>query len=224
MNMLLDRGVSAGVSHIRLQEVVRRAQLTTGAAYRLWADQEDFHQELAAAFTRWRTDPPMAEVRGILDSLEPDRAKSWEEVIRLTAAAHVRSISGDDLPSRRHFMIALALRASAHGSEDLSRASVERHLESVAEFADFYGVLMRSHGYRMRAPLTVDDFAAAVAALGEGFCVQAIQGISHPTFNAEGTDAEAEVSLAGGEWTLFAIAVRALVDGMMICDQEAGGG
>lgn len=49
MEMLLERGVSAGVGHIRLQEVVRRAQLTTGAAYRLWADQDDFHRDLGPA-------------------------------------------------------------------------------------------------------------------------------------------------------------------------------
>lgn len=59
--MLLDRGTSAGVSHIRLQEVVRRAGLTTGAAYRLWADQDAFHHDLAVAATSWRSDAPAAE-------------------------------------------------------------------------------------------------------------------------------------------------------------------
>ena len=35
MQLLLERGVSAGVQHIRLQDVLRHAGLTTGAAYRL---------------------------------------------------------------------------------------------------------------------------------------------------------------------------------------------
>lgn len=36
------------MQHIRLQEVLRRAGLTTGAAYRLWAKQNDY-RDLAVA-------------------------------------------------------------------------------------------------------------------------------------------------------------------------------
>lgn len=211
--MLLARGVSAGVAHIRLQEVVRRAQLTTGAAYRLWSDQDDFHRDLAVAFTRWRFDAPVAETRRIMDGLEMATAGSWNEMVRLAAAAHVGSI-GDDSPSRRQFLITLALRASAQGSEDLTRASVERHRESVADFEEIYAALMKAHGYRMRSPLTVADFAVAVAALGEGFAVQTIQGIAHPVCRAEEAGVT-EMGLAGGDWTLFALSVRALTEGFM---------
>lgn len=212
--MLLARGVSAGVAHIRLQEVVRRAQLTTGAAYRLWSDQDDFHRDLAVAFTRWRYDAPVAETRRIMDGLEITETGSWDEVIRLAAAAHVRSIGGDDSPSRRHFLITLALRASARGSADLTQASVERHRESVGDFEEIYAVLMKAHGYRMRPPLTVHDFAVAVAALGEGFAVHAIEGIEHPLYRSTDVSSEA-IFLPGGDWTLFAISVRALTQGFM---------
>ncbi|MGI8459425.1 MAG: hypothetical protein ACR2LI_15125 [Propionibacteriaceae bacterium] len=223
MEMLLARGVSAGVQHIRLQEVVRRAQLTTGAAYRLWADQDDFHRDLAVAVTRWRNVAPVAETRRIIDDPAVVGA-SPDEAIRLAAAAHIRAISGEDSRSSKLFLAALALRASARTWDDLTRASVERHLESVAEFEEIYGQLMAAYGYRMRSPLTVRDFTVAMAALGEGFAVHAVEGIPHPSYRAEepGDDADDAIALPGGEWTLFAIAVRALVEGFMTRNEPGG--
>ena len=170
VEMLLERGVSAGVSHIRLQQVVRRAQLTTGAAYRLWADQDDFHRDLAVAITRLRDTSPVADIHSVIDDPRMLGA-GLDEVIRLAAAAHVQAISGADPRGSRLFLVALALRASARTWDDLTQASIERHLESIADFAEVYRLLMSMHNYRMRPPLTVEDFAVAMAALGEGFAV-----------------------------------------------------
>lgn len=217
MEMLLERGVSAGVGHIRLQEVVRRAQLTTGAAYRLWADQDDFHRDLAVSITRWRNVAPVAVTHQIMDDVAGSGA-GLDEVIRLAGEAHVRSISGDDTPTSRLFLVALALRASNRTWADLTQASVDRHLESVADFDEIYGVLMVAHGYRMRPPFAVRDFTVAMAALGEGFAVHAIQGIPHPIYSSDGTDPDS-IDLPGGDWTLFAVSARALARGFMVRDE-----
>lgn len=48
----------AGVQHIRLQDVLRHAGLTTGAAYRLWADQSDYQRDLAVSMVRLRLSEP----------------------------------------------------------------------------------------------------------------------------------------------------------------------
>ena len=69
MQMLLERGVSAGVQHIRLQDVLRRAGLTTGAAYRLWSDQEDYQRDLAVAMVQLRLSGPADYVRAAVDDL-----------------------------------------------------------------------------------------------------------------------------------------------------------
>lgn len=219
VEMLLARGITAGVSHIRLQEVVRRAQLTTGAAYRLWADQDDFHRDLAVEVTQMRDEAPAAEIRRVLE--DPAMAGiPWEEVIRLAAAAHLRSVRHPGSRDDRLFMVALALRASARTWDGLAEASAERHQQSVSEFEEMYGVLMAAYGYRMRSPLTLRDFTAAMAAMAEGFALQSVEGIPHPVFAAQtGTGHDpAAVALLGGEWTLFGLAVRALVDGFMTQD------
>jgi AcrR family transcriptional regulator len=86
--LLHERGATAGVSHIRLQDVLKRAGLTTGAAYRLWPDQEHFHRELAVAATRWRDDVPITRTIAAIQDLVETRAPLFE-VIRAATAAHV---------------------------------------------------------------------------------------------------------------------------------------
>ncbi|MGB4778016.1 hypothetical protein [Microbacterium sp.] len=210
MQMLLERGVSAGVQHIRLQEVLRRAGLTTGAAYRLWADQHDYQRDLAVAMVQLRLSEPADYAVAAVEQLIADGA-SGDDVIRAAAAAHVRTAAVDvtdpaDALDAQQFLISLALRTTAETWPELKEASGQRHRESIAAFAEFYTALMEAYGLRMKAPLTVQDFTEAMAAMGEGFAVRAMEGIEHPTYVAGEDD-----DIPAGEWTLFALGVRALV-------------
>ncbi len=215
MQMLLERGVSAGVQHIRLQDVLRRAGLTTGAAYRLWGDQTDYQRDLAVAMMRLRLSAPADYAREAVEDLIAAGA-SGDDVIRAAADAHVRTASLDtddpaDQVDAQSFLIALALRTTAHTWPELKDASRARHRESIAAFAEFYTFVMHSYGLRMKEPLTIDDFTEAMAAMGEGFAVRALEGIDHPTY-----DARAEHEIPEGRWTLFALGVRALVNEFMV--------
>lgn len=214
MHMLLERGVSAGVQHIRLQDVLRRAELTTGAAYRLWGDQTDYQRDLAVAMVRLRLSEPADYVRSAVTGLIAAGA-SGDDVVRAAADAHVRSTAVDvdnpeDARDAQAFLIALALRTAADTWPELKTASRERHDESIAAFVEFYGFLMDSYGLRMKSPLTIRDFTEAMAAFGEGFAVRAMEGIPHPRIEA-GPDDE----VPAGEWTLFALGIRALVNEFM---------
>ena len=215
MQMVLERGVSAGIQHIRLQDVLRRAELTTGAAYRLWADQTDYQRDLAVAMVRLRLSSPADYVRdavtGLIEAGEPG-----DDIIRAAANAHVRAATSDvDDPDEardaQSFLIALALRTAADTWPELKAASRERHDESIAAFDEFYGFLMSSYGLRMKSPLTITDFSEAMAALGEGFAVRALEGIPHPRIEAGPDD-----DVPAGPWTLFALGVRALVNEFMV--------
>lgn len=211
MQMVLERGVTAGVQHIRLQEVLRRAGLTTGAAYRLWADQTDYQRDLAVAMVRLRGTPPADSARAAVEDLIAAGA-TGDEVIRAATRAHVRAVmldltQPDQALDAQAFLIALALRTTADTWPELQQASRERHRESIAGFAAFYGALMEAYGYRMRSPLTIIDFTEAMAAMGEGFAIRALEGLEHPEYEA--TDAD---EIPEGSWTLFALAVRALVN------------
>lgn len=211
MQMIFERGVSAGVQHIRLQDVLRRAGLTTGAAYRLWADQSDFQRDLAVAVMRLRITGPADYARDAVLGLIEGGAPG-DDVIRAAALAHVRTAAmdtndPDDARDAQSFLIAIALRATAATWPELRQASFERHHESIAAFAEFYAYLMESYGLRMKKGLTITDFTEAMAAMGEGFALRALEGLEHPTY--EFTDDDETPS---GPWTLFALGVRALVN------------
>ncbi|MGV9193794.1 hypothetical protein ACQ143_05580 [Microbacterium sp. MC2] len=220
VQMLLERGVSAGVQHIRLQDVLRRAGLTTGAAYRLWADQTDYQRDLAVTMVRLRLSGPADYARDAVRELIESGAPG-DDVIRAAALAHVRTAAldqedPDDARDAQQFLVSLALRTTADTWPELREASRERHRESIDAFAEFYGSLMEAYGMRMKSGLTILDFTEAMAAMGEGFAVRAVEGIDHPTYTFS-----AEDEAPTGEWTLFALGVRALVNEFMTSDEPA---
>ncbi len=214
IQMLLERGVTAGVQHIRLQEVLRSVGLTTGAAYRIWGDQDEFHRDLAVEMVGLRFAPPAASAaRAIKDVL--DSGGSLDDVARAAALDHVTYTSKFHLePESRDsyaFITALALRTAAGAWPELREAGAERHRESIAAFAEFYAELLARYGRRVREPLTIIDFTEAMAALGEGFAIRAAEGLGHPTYDIpEGAE------IPSGPWTLFGIGILGLVGAMTI--------
>lgn len=220
MEMLLERGVSAGVQHIRLQDVLRRAGLTTGAAYRLWSDQAEYHRELAVAMMRMRVSGPADAMRAQIDELIAAGA-TGEEIIREAALAHVRGAElltedARDLREAQSFRVALALRTAADTWPELTRASHERHRESIQAFTGLYQYVIDAYGMRLREGLTIDDFAEAMAAMAEGFAIRSLERLPHPTFRMTGRDGTPE-----GDWTLLGLTVRALVDSFMVPREDA---
>lgn len=216
VRLLLERGVTAGVQHIRLQEVLRNVGLTTGAAYRIWSDQTDFQRDLAVAMVRLRLEGPVdgasSAVARLLESDVPD-----DEIIRAASATHVAVLeqyrTNPSSQETRVFVLALALRMTSETWPELHAASLERHAESVQQFAAFYLRVAQTRGYRMRTPYTLNDFAEAMAALGEGFAIRAAEGLALPMLDI-GADDEAPT----GRWSLFGVAVRGLVHEFMVKD------
>ena len=214
IQLLLERGVTAGVQHVRLQEVLRSVGLTTGAAYRIWTDQDDFHRDLAVAMVGVRFAPPVTSanlaIRDILAAHGP-----LEDVVRAAALDQVTYSSKFHLePESRDshaFITALALRTAAGAWPELRAASAVRHRESIDAFAGLYGALLHHYGRRMREPLTIIDFTEAMAALGEGFAIRAAEGLNHPMYDIpEGSE------VASGEWTLFGISILGMIEGFTV--------
>jgi AcrR family transcriptional regulator len=216
LSMLLERGASAGIHHIKLQEVLRRTGLTTGAAYRIWTDQTDFQRDLAVAMMKLRFSAPARAAEGAIASMD-EPPTSLDDVIRVAAESHIPLTAPERVPAdARAFLIALCLRAGADTWPELREAAQARHAESIEEFTRFYGQLMTRFGYRMRTPYSIVDFAEAMAALGEGFSLRGIEGLEHPHI-VVGEDDEGPT----GSWTLFGIAVRGLVQEFMVRDDTA---
>lgn len=219
LKMLFERGATAGVQHIRLQEVLRRSGMTTGAAYRLWADQTDYQRDLAVAMVRLRFSAPAGDAAGTVDPLL-EEGRSLDDVIRAATEAHLEGCLPGGSASRdsRAFVIALALRTAAPSSPELREASRDRHEESIAGFSAFYQKVMRRYGLRVKAPYTLGDFAEAMAALGEGFAIRALMGLDVPALEVEG-----DRELPDGRWNLYALSVRGLISTFTEPDDVAAG-
>lgn len=219
LQLLLERGPSAGVQHIRLQEVLRNVGLTTGAAYRIWSDQDQFHRDLAVAMVQLRFAPPSASASSAIADVLASGG-SFDDVIRAAALDHVTYAEHFHLePESRMshaFLTALGLRTAAGAWPELRAAGAARHAESVDDFSLFYGELLRRFGYRLRTPYSLRDLAEAMAALGEGFAVRAAEGLTHPMIDiAEGDEGPT------GRWSLFGIAVRGLAEAFLVRDESA---
>ncbi len=201
LRSLYERGVSIGVTHVKLGDVAVAAGLTTGAAYRCWESQEAFHHDLAVAAVGWRDRQSIAStVEGIKGLVE--QHASWREVVRAGAAANLEAF-----PADQSFITSIALRVSAQFDDALACASKERLNVALTSFASLYGGLLEFYGRRVSAPFTLEHFTMMIAALSEGFVLQGLSGIEHPVIERE--IAEPGV---GADWTLLGSAVEAIVE------------
>lgn len=212
LRMLHERGPSATVSHIRLSSVLRRAGLTTGAAYRIWGDQDGYHRELALEALRYRdrrsNERTVAEV---VPAMLADRV-SWREVVRRGAEPNLRSY-----PEDAAFLTALAIRASSYGDPELLEAGHARHREALESYAELYDAVLGWSGRRMRAGFRLLDLAAALAAASEGFGLQNAAGLPHERLQLD------ETATGPGElsWSLLAVTTVALCELMTEPDPGA---
>lgn len=199
--MLEERGVYVGVTHIRLQDVAHAAGLTTGAGYRCWENQAAFHRELAIAAVAGRTEAPIAEtvahIRDLVDARAP-----LAEVIRAAAEANLFRYPDDTVQ-----LNTITLRTCGPTDEALARAGREHLTATVESFAALYATLLEVYRRRMRPPYTITDLTLTLAALSEGFAVQAMTGDPHPRVHRP----PAAGSVAA-DWSLLACAAEAIVD------------
>jgi AcrR family transcriptional regulator len=204
VQILHEKGPAAGVLHVRLSDVLTRTGLTTGAAYRLWDNQQDFHDALAVAAMRWRDRSMLERTTQAAFSVVAGGG-GLEDLLRAAGAANVQ-----DLPADNGIMTTLALRAAAYNQPGLLRASAERSQHMVASFHQLYLDLLRTYGLRMQEPFTLDHLADGMSALVDGFGVQTACGAQHPS-----------ITLGDNSWTLLGVCLTALVRHMTEPDPAA---
>lgn len=200
LRQLHERGLFVAVTHVRLSDVAKEADLTTGAAYRVWESQEDFHLDLAVAAVRYRDTESIRATVGRIEQAVADHAP-LAEVLRMGAAAHSYVDRSSD-----PFLISLSLRTVSRAVPALAEAARARHAESMAAFETLYGALLVRYDRRMRPPFGVDALSHALAALSEGFAIQTLSGVDHLTYDLDGGLG------VGRQWSLLGVAVEALVE------------
>ena len=212
IRLLHERRVSVSVTHVRLADVVAEAGLTTGAAYRCWENQAAFHRDLAVAAAKWRDKDSVTEtveaIKGVVDERGP-----LSEMLRRGADANLYRY-----PDHTSFLTTIALRTCAPADPAVAEAGREHLTTAIDSFSDLYGTLLVVYGRRMRSPYTVRHLATALAALSEGFAVQAVTGEPHP--RVERDDVGPGV---GTDWSLFGCAAEAVIDRFTEPDPDVSG-
>lgn len=203
LRMLRARGISVGVTHVRLSDVARAAGLTTGAGYRCWDSQGAFHHELALAAVVVRDEEPMAETVASIRDLVDARAPLGE-VIRVGAEANLFRY-----PDNTALLNTITLRTCGPTDDAIAAASREHLTATVESFAALYATLLSVYRLRMRSPYTLVDLTLALLALTEGFAVQAMSGDPHP-----------RVDRSGACWSLLGCAIEAVV--LRLTEPDAG--
>lgn len=199
---LHERGLFVAVTHVRLSQVAKAAHLTTGAAYRVWATQEQFHRDLAVAAIRFRDRQAIQSTVGTIRAAIETGAP-LAEVLRIGAVAHLHPGWHANDP----FLINLSLRTLGGSVPELAEAARDRHAESMAAFEHLYGVMLTLFRRRMRPPLGIEALSGSLAALTEGFAIQALNQIPHPAYVL--TDPPPGVH---AEWTLLGLAIEGIID------------
>lgn len=163
--MMLDKGKESPVD-IRLLDVVREEGLTTGAAYQIWASQDEFRRDVAiyvASNFEWAT--PRLIIDQVKELVADDAPR--EERIRVAGRLYFEAFSRN-----REYLTVLQLFAVREPSSELTEAL--RHGYDIVHdgFAHLVESLLAMEGKRVRAPYTIDDLAVLATALTEGLTLR----------------------------------------------------
>lgn len=210
--MLHEHGPSAVVGHIRLSSVLRRAGLTTGAAYRIWEDQTAYHRDLALAAIRYRESVSNEETAAVVVPAMLDPSRPWQEAVRRGSEVNLRSY-----PKDMAFLTSLAIRASSYNDPVLVEAGRQRQEEALASYSEVYTAVMSWSGRRVRAGFTLHDLASALAAIAEGFGLQNAIGVPHERLTLD----ETASSPGDVDWSLLAVCAVAVAERMTEPDPDA---
>lgn len=218
---LRERGPGCGLDAVTLDEAISEAEVPRGSAYQLWqhetlTPQVAFRQAVAHDILRSYNDrgrdviavmkKSLDDHSSLLDGTLEERRWAFSQVTRT-----VINQSFEQLTSSREWRVYNALRAAMLGKAprlpfaiDAIERGERQLVDSVAEVTK---TVADTHGFRLRAPFTMEDFVEAVLMMTEGAGTRlqsSEQGrtISRPT----GPDGEMQ------EWTLVAVGVEALIE------------
>ncbi len=163
--MVEESPVNAGLDHIKVTDVARRADMTTGAIYHHWESQDDYREELIDLLLEpvvlqegWEMDA-VFEVLGNTD-LTIDQLidlVAWDNMTQLTQHPRFRVIMGFWSRATDENIRARIAR-SYQQSQKVRAGGMER--------------FMTAFGRRMREPYTVEQLETALTALSEGLVLR----------------------------------------------------
>ena len=225
IELLRERGIDVGLSHIPLSDTIARAGVTRSTAYRSLADDEltpqaVLHREiLLYLLTRYKRSDTLDQISGEIGAELQKHASVLETGDVASRTAAMRSVIRVGANSSYHDVIEspeLAILTAIYGALQ-SSATIDWRHHAVAEgergltqmFTELYTGLTELFQYQIKPPFTMEQFTTTGASLVEGIAMR--QG-----FNDQVTMIDRPTGEDGAlePWTLFAIAFESLFVGM----------
>lgn len=225
IELLRERGIDVGLTHVPLSDTIERAGVTRSTAYRSLADDElppqaVLHREILLYLLTRYTRGDTINTIGIEIAAELDRhaealasgdvasrTRAMRGVIRVGANSSYKDVI--DSPER-------AILTAIYGALQSSAVADWRH-QALAEgergltvmFTELYSGLTDLFQYRVRPQFTMDQFTTAGASLIEGIAMR-------HGFNEQVVMVDRPTGLGGAPetWSLFAIAFESMFIGM----------
>lgn len=220
-------GFSLSLEHLNLETVMRRADVSRSAVYRVWPTKEDFNIELlevlaAPSYQRAAAldEHTLVEAEKIIMS-QPEllkdasgRRRVLEQAVRQAVWRNFDAVSRQ--PAWRTFLV-LSLTLPSVRDDDRRERLAQRLRDSDEHFAaitaEFYRSVMPVLGLRPKPPFTNDNVHDLLAQIGgalvEGLAVH--HGLD-PDLGAQ------RFPGPGGDWSLPAIAFLAILDTLIEAD------
>lgn len=197
--MVLEAPIPDLLGHIRLSDVARRADVSTGALYHYWESQDAYRADLLADLLSPRRYP----MRESIDEMVRDAAEggiTLRQLIQYVCEENVDQFFGNP-----DFRVQIAMWLS---SDPGIRVRLSEQYGRVGgEWVDFYRTVFEVYGLRMREPFTFEHLATLLTGLLEGLILRAAVQPSAVPLSGIGTP-------DGDDWSLFSSAVLAMLPGM----------
>jgi hypothetical protein len=163
--LLLQNGPEALVE-VRLSDACEHAELTTGAAYPLWATQKDYQADLArhvASSFSWVG--PGAVTEEVATAVEANRTP--EGAIRQVGPVYLKRFV-----AREEYYLSLRFLSVRSAGDDVLRSLRANNREIHEAFRELYAGLLDHYRLGLVRPRTLDELTLAAAATTEGMAVR----------------------------------------------------
>jgi hypothetical protein len=205
VQLLVETGVEVNANRISLIDVCREAGLkTSGSAYKIWPNQEQFRIDL------------MRRLLGAV-TVRPDTIDLIAESISADSplpapSEFLRTIANENATTdmeRRDFDLYIGVWLAAINDPELARALTDSDIDIAASYSRLYDSVMDAYDLEWVPPFDATLFAITVGALAEGFSIcsrHAPERVPTALMRPTGPNGEDQ------PWHLYACGVQAIVD------------
>jgi len=245
--LAIESGAALTIEHLRVEEIIRRAQVPRSSAYRMWPYREEYIDDLLcylAGVGNWFNDRPVFDpgTFAVLEQAVKDnrdliatpegRRSLLCEVVRLTVAQNYNALTESGI-WRLHMALSATLGSTRSGEarQKIAAALEEAQRVSRESLVAVFHFLAAEIGLRMRdEALTIEHMQLAGGLLVQSMALRNVQ-VQAAADGAEGegawVDGLLNAPLPGpgldgkpAEWTLAALAFLGVVDAFIELDPD----